>query len=933
MALGKVQFTRKRVMLSFLPILIGLGGVIFSWQLERLPVRVLVLSMSVAVPLFVGGHLLARYKTGGLERIFLLAGLLMLLGGAAFSASGIQETLQSADIMPDAVAYISRAIGLFSLVLGLFTVLFVLIRTGENIEELGERFWHLAEHISEGFVLSRPDGTIFLVNNQFLEMFDISREQVVGRKSTEIASMLNLGELRRQIENRSKGIASEYEITWKVRGQERRFWFNGTPIYDNNGTFAAILATVRDITEHHRLSRRVEEYARKLKGLVDEQTRKLAQTEERFRQLLLSMNEGFLTIDANNRIRFANQRIGELLGVDQETIIGRDLFDFVNAPGRMRLLTLLAQGASLQRSRARQELNFINAQGAYVPVLAGVAYIRSDSGEQEKTTGGVYSLVVTGVAELKAMQHKLEERARELEKLNEELRMHDRARDSFLSNVSHELRTPLSTVQGYVEMLESGSLGELEGPQQAAIQVMERNLRRLSGLIGEMIEFSRMEIRGVQLNSNLFSPGRLVNEAVASIQPQTLARDITVDVSAPETVCFAWGDQEKLAQVLGILLNNAVKFTDSGGMIQVHIAIREGDTLELAVADTGIGIDPVYHEKVFAKFFQVDSSKTRRYEGTGIGLSIARSIIDAHGGTISLESAEGEGATFRIALPGALFDSAPEAGTEGMDGMHILVIDESEDFPDAFRALFEGAGVTVDKAPEGYACVRAAEERRPDLIVLNSMDASLTGLTILGLLRQHIVTSAVPVMVLTGEEPAGLQEAESIWGEIYMLAKPFQAGRFTAVLRRACFGEAVPADGAPHPRRHSRESNPCVLIIDADPGFRHWLETLLYQRQIPCLCTADTAEALKLARQQRPDYIFVDADMPGQHINDELRYLQRDAATRQARLVLMTGFPERVTVLEEVAGILKKPFTAGDFIRWIAIRQQTRETADTGAVS
>lgn len=247
------KLSRKRLAIDVIPILIGLGGLIFSRELEDLVIRVIVVLMSVSVPLFAGGHLLARYRASRLERLILLAGVLMLILGAGYSVSGISDTLAAQSRISETILNASRYIGMLSLMLGLFVVLLIVVRTGEDIEEFGERFWHLAKHISEGFVLSSPQGTVYLVNQQFLDMFDLKERDVLGRSTLELVEELNIGPLRAHIEHRSRGIASEYEVTWRVRGEDRRFWFNGLPIYDRQGRHTATLATVRDITEHHRL--------------------------------------------------------------------------------------------------------------------------------------------------------------------------------------------------------------------------------------------------------------------------------------------------------------------------------------------------------------------------------------------------------------------------------------------------------------------------------------------------------------------------------------------------------------------------------------------------------------------------------------------------------------------------------------------------------
>jgi len=918
---------KRRFALYLIPIVIGLGGVVFSQQLGSFFFRSAVLALSITVPLFASVNLLARYHSSRLERAALLAGVLFLVLGGGFSVSDFSGTLEAQQLLPEVLGRALHSVGIFSLLLGLFVVLYMVVRTGEDIEEVGERFWHLAEHISEGFILSAADGTVILVNNQLLEMLDLTREQILGHTTKELAKRMNLAPVQAQIQNRAKGLASEYEVTRTVRGEERRFWFNGKPIFDAHGRHTATLATVRDITEHHRLSQRVERYAQGLQRLVEEQTQKLIRSEERFRQLLVSMNEGFLTIDAANRIRFANERICTMLRMNAADLLGHDVFDFVDSMGRMRLLNLLAQGASIHPMESRQELDFVTSTGEHVPAVVAVAYI-----PDAEARDPAFSLVITSVAEQKEMQQQLEQRARELERANAELRSHDRAKDSFLSNVSHELRTPLSTIQGYVEMLTSDNLGALSGPQQGALTVMARNVERLVGLINEMIEFSRMEIRGVQIGVDLFPPAQLLREAAASIHPHTLARDISVNTFIADEFPYAWGDRQKLAQVVEILLSNAVKFTEPGGLIQLRADIRAKRTLSIAVSDTGIGIAPENHEKIFSKFYQVDSSKTRRYEGAGIGLSIARSIVEAHSGTIELQSALGKGSTFTVVLPEALFDTGvhmPDVAE--LHGLCLVFIDEAGDYYDALKTVLAAAGCQVTHVPNAYEGIRAAESDAPDVVLVNESPTDVAGTNSLRLLRSHLATETVPAIVFSAEGPTRTHEMTGLWSGAFLLSKPFEVSALLSGIRAAHAGDFWSGSGQLREETEREEIDAAetkeilsyVLFIDADPGLLEWAETALYRRQIPCFCASTPDKALAIAEKEPPSVIFVDVDGPGMRAAEQVGVLFRDHTSSHPPVYIMTGLPEDVEAPNGIAGVLRKPFDINELVN-IIYREQNR---------
>ena len=902
----KKRYPRKRLALYLIPILMGLGGVQFSHQLDSFAWRGVVILFSVAIPLFSYGNLLARFQISIVERIALLMGILLLLLGAGLSVSGFTEAVAGGDYLSEQATYLSRMMGIGSLMLGLVVVLYMVVRTGEDIEETAERFMYLANHMHEGFVLSHVDGTVLMVNKRLLELFGVSEEEVIGEDVAKLATRFQLHPVSEQLRNRAHQFASEYEVTHTVDGEERYFWFSGTPLQNRDGRHYANLATVRETTEQRRLAKRVERYAEGLQTLVEEQTQKLQESEERLRTLLISMNEGFLTTDSSNRIQFVNERFCDLLNLDESALLGKNVLDLVDRPGRVRLLNLLVRREALPISEARLELNFLDAEEKLLPVMLAVTYLqRTEEGEEPG-----HSLVVTSVRELKEMQHQLEQRAHELEVLNEELLMHDRAKDSFLSNVSHELRTPLSTIQGYVEMLESGSLGEMETGQSAAIRVMDRNVKRLVGHLNEIIEFSRMEIRGVQISRRLFSPVYLIEEAVSSFHPDAVAREITLTKVVNQGIVPTWCDREKLGQVLGILLNNALKFTQEGGTIEVRADTTEDRVFMLSVADTGIGIREEHRQKIFEKFFQVDSSKTRRYEGTGIGLSIAKSIAEAHGGYISVDSNEHGGATFTVTLPDAVFDPRWDPSTVGeLDINEVLVVDEGEAFPLALESVLGPLGLQCRRASNGYECVREVEQNPPSLILLNDTINDLAGLNTLALLRQNMAFDTVPIIAFSGESSEQIKEAGKLWGDILFVSKPFTAQHLATALNRVCnygdFGGKEMEDVSP---KVPADYYARILVIDTDPGLLEWVETAMGHRNVLTYCATTPEQAQELSRENAPDVVLVDVDVAGVQIFERLQWLHSEQGMRRVAVYAMTGFPQRFDMPTWISGILIKPF-------------------------
>lgn len=895
------SYSRDRLFLYLIPIVIGIGGIAVSMQLRDLYVRIIVLMLSVSIPLYAGGNVLARYRSRRVERFFLGTGLFMLIFGATLSVSGF-----GSELLWDFRTWVTgdnlmRVLGVCSLMLGLFAILYTIGRTGEDIEEIGERFWHLAAQMSEGVILSDAGGNIILVNAQFLDMLGLREQDILGANTLELARKFGIAAISENIERRRKGEASEYSINLAVRGEQRHFVVSGKPIFDSDGRFTATLATFRDNTEEHRLRERVERYAGSLEHLVEEQTQRLSESEERLRKLLLTMSEGFLTIDADNRVRFVNERLVQILGCERGDILHHDLGEFVNTASRIRLLNLLARDAGPEGEPARQEITFVSATGKEIPVMAAVGRM-----DELHADGPVYSIVLTDISELKAMESQLRERAEELEQANLELRLHDRAKDSFLSNVSHELRTPLSTVNGYVEMLSAGTLGALTAEQSRVVGVMRRNLDRLAGLINEIIEFSRMEIRGLDLDISLFDVEDLVNEAAASALPGAVERNININIETAEEPGFAWGDRRRLQQVLAILLNNALKFSGHGGEVTVRVA-RNAVNREISVAvhDEGIGIDPAYHDKVFEKFFQVDSSKTRRYEGAGIGLSIAKSIAESHGGSITLESRPGQGSTFTVHLPETAFDAQLPEAPSPVEGLHVLVLDEIGHTASLLQGLLRKAA-SVTRVNGSFQVIRHLESQPADIIIIDCGPSDVAGLGAERVLLQHPATADIPRLVLTQETTATVAGIEEASKRSCFLRKPFTAANLMEGIRAALRGDTeVNVD------QRNEPAQPHVVVIEEDPELLAYIELALQSRNVPCCIAHSPDQAVAIARQIPLRAVLVDADFHADSLLEYLAPLSQATETKGVGIYFLTGVENGYHGMAMVSGVLRKPFTPG----------------------
>ena len=285
--------------------------------------------------------------------------------------------------------------------------------------------------------------------------------------------------------------------------------------------------------------------------------------------------------------------------------------------------------------------------------------------------------VADRTAQLQEANAVLERQRCQLEEVNAQLVDENQYKSDFLSMVSHELRTPLTSIVAFADLLNKHIVPSNE-KEARALRGIEANSQALMLMINDILEMSRLDAGRVRLNAEVVDVGDIIALVRATVEPLALKESLEFSCHVAPDVPLIRADFDKLVHVLQNLCGNAVKFTPDGGHVSVEASYDQtADAVQFMVADTGIGIAPNDHERIFEKFAQVDSSSTRRYNGTGLGLAIVREYVDMHGGSVSVESALGQGAAFVVRIPvtppekdetdfsGDRADSAREEGEHG----------------------------------------------------------------------------------------------------------------------------------------------------------------------------------------------------------------------------------------------------------------------------
>ena len=397
----------------------------------------------------------------------------------------------------------------------------------------------------------------------------------------------------------------------------------------------------------------------------------------------------------------------------------------------------------------------------------GVRATRTSDDELGRLTDDFNAMLVAIGASQQALQQ-AQRRAEEASRL----------KDEFVATVSHELRTPLSPIVAWLQLLRMPT-GATQLPQ--ALDVMERNARALTLIINDLLDMSRIVSGTMRLDMRDVDIDATIRAAVETVAPAAEGRQITLGFDLVSPSPRVRGDATRLQQVIWNQLSNAVKFTDPGGRIDVRTRIAEGQ-LRIEVVDSGIGIAPAFLPFVFDRFRQEDGSITRTHSGLGLGLSIARNLMELHGGSATAHSdGLGHGSRFVLTLPLATLPAVPageefapraDTGAE-LAGLTVLVVEDEPDMRRLVEHILGAAGALVTGVGDAPSALAAFADRTPDVIVSDIGLPGMDGYALLGRLRE-LAPAGVPAVALTAY--AGPEERGRAFAAGYdaHLAKPVE---------------------------------------------------------------------------------------------------------------------------------------------------------------
>ncbi|HEY0879109.1 MAG TPA: ATP-binding protein [Zeimonas sp.] len=395
--------------------------------------------------------------------------------------------------------------------------------------------------------------------------------------------------------------------------------------------------------------------------------------------------------------------------------------------------------------------------------------------------------------EVKKATGELERETLERRQAEARLQLADRRKDEFLATLAHELRNPLAPMTNATTMIRL-SQGNA-GMRDKGVAILERQLRHIVRLIDDLLDISRITTGKLSLQIENVDLVRVLRSAMELADPAFAERRLAFTADIAEERFVVLGDSARLLQVLSNLLGNAARYTPAGG--RVHLAMRAlPDAVEIDVADTGIGIAREMQHRVFELFEQADKSLERGNAGLGIGLTLARQIVELHGGEIRLHSdGVGHGTTFTVRLPNPeRSGEMPEASPPGVSrrpdrAWCVLVADDNVDFAWSLSVLLESAGHEVRVVHDGVDALQAIRARAPDIAILDIGMPRLNGYEVARRVRAEI-EAPVMMVALTGWGQASDREAASRAGFDHHLVKPVAPEELLALVGRHDFRDA-----------------------------------------------------------------------------------------------------------------------------------------------
>ena len=684
----------------------------------------------------------------------------------------------------------------------------------------------------------------------------------------------------------------------------------------------------------------------------------------RLETLVTSRRMAVLIEDEHHRIRLVNDLFCRMFGLNEapDELVGTDCTGLVAASGRLfeepaeferRIGELLAAGQLVKGERIRMLANRV-VERDFLPVTssgraAGWIWVYRDVTERLAT-----------MEALEASNRQLTYALERAEELAEDAEKANAAKSAFLAAMSHEIRTPMNGILGMNEIL---LRSELTSEQRSQAESVHESAEALLGIIDQILDLSKVEAGRVELESTNFDLHAAITAAGAVVRPAAQRRNLPLRVRLERDVPIAVrGDALRLRQILINLLGNAIKFTEEGSVLlraEMIDAPQAGDTrhwVRFEVSDTGIGIAPPDLARLFQPFTQAESSTSRRYGGTGLGLTISRQLVELMGGSMDVVSTVGEGSKFSFMLPFEAGEPSElerhvitddgDLSTQLLAGRRILLVEDNPVNRETAYASLRRSGAEVDTAWDGLEALERFAPARYDAVVMDVRMPNMDGYDAAREIRRREeaeLAPATPILALTADAMVEDRERALAAGMNEHLGKPFRTVRLAEILA-TLIGDSTrsalrnlgadgvaqagvppvasspaPTDPGATPEVPAAAARPRVLVVDDNDTNRRVALVHLDRFSVDSVAAEDGVAALARLAAEPFDVVLLDGMMPnldGPAVAREIRRRERIANLPPIPVVAVTAsiLPEDIRRMLE-AGMddhLAKPIRSDE---------------------
>lgn len=609
-----------------------------------------------------------------------------------------------------------------------------------------------------------------------------------------------------------------------------------------------------------------------------------------------------LTLDCNRRAveLFEATDKAELIGIEGKALQSRPFTSD-------EIDTIVAQME--MKGFWSQEIEYVTRQGKL--------FWGNIAAKPITIAGRTLNLVrVTDINERKQAEEQLWRTNQQLANANAELARATRLKDEFLANMSHELRTPLNAILGMSEGFLEGVFGSINQKQEKAIATIERSGKHLLELINDILDLSKIESGKLELQISDIPVKSLCDASLSFIKQMALKKNIRLTTDINSHIDTIQVDDRRLRQVLINLLSNAVKFTPEGGDVILKVWLEEveavggdeGDEGEklisphsplptphlcFCVIDNGIGIAPGDIKKLFQPFTQLDSSLSRNYTGTGLGLALVKRIVSLHQGTVSVTSEVGKGSSFTVRIPYLIGNDslkkqvmvASPSYRLPVKNAQVLIIEDCIPAADQLTRYLSEMGMQFVVYPRGEGAVEEVLRLQPALIILDLQLPNLSGWDVLTQLKLNLETKEIPVIItsVVDEPIKGLAQ-----GAVDYLVKPITRHQLQTTLERLQYPEQANSLAVPVVAKPTLTA-PVILLAEDNQANIDTISGYLQSRGYDIILAENGQQAINLATEKSPDLIIMDIQMPGMNGLEAIRHLRNEPRFLDMPIIALTA--------------------------------------------